>query len=262
MLQSLWGHRGLIALMARREVISRYKGSVFGVVWSLLHPMLMLTLYTLVFSVVFKARWGVGGEETKSQFAVLLFAGLIVHAVFAEVLNRAPSLIVGQVSYVKKIVFPLEIMPAVVLGGALFNMTISYLVLLVAVGILGMLTWTALYIPLLVLPLLVMTLGFGWFLASFAVFVRDVGQTIGILTTILLFASPVFYPAASIPEAIRPWMQINPLTFVIEQTRRVLFTHTAPDFGGLALYSVIALLVAWLGYFWFQKTRKGFADVL
>lgn len=262
MLQNLWRHRGLIGLMAKREVVGRYKGSVLGIVWSLFHPMLMLTLYTLVFSVVFKARWGVGTEETKSQFAVLLFAGLIVHGLFAEVLNRSPSLIVGQVSYVKKIVFPLEIMPAVVLGAALFNMAVSYLVLLAAVTYLGMLQWSVLYVPLFVLPLVVMTLGFSWFLSSLAVYVRDVGQTIGLLTTILLFASPVFYPTSSIPEQIRPWMHLNPLTFVIEQTRNALFGSATPDFLGLALYSAIAIAIAWLGYAWFQKTRKGFADVL
>jgi len=260
--RSLWRHRELVIRLVRREVAGRYKGSFFGMAWSLFHPMLMLALYTLVFSVVFKARWGSGSGDSKSEFAVTLFAGLMVHALLAEVLNRAPSLVSENISYVKKIVFPLELLAPVAIGAALFHAAISFIVLIAAMAVMGLLHWTALYVPIIVLPLALGALGAGWLVASLAVYLRDVAQVMGILSTVLLFASPVFYPVSAIPEDLRPWMALNPLTFVIEQTRHVLFTKTPPDFLGLTIYATTALTIAWLGYAWFQKTRKGFADVL
>src|SRR3989338_5763232 len=192
---SLWRNRQLILQMTKREVVGRYKGSVMGLLWSFLNPVFMLVVYTLVFSGVFKARWGVGEDETKSQFAIVLFVGLIVHGLFAEVLNRAPNLILGNVNYVKKVVFPLDILPVISMGAAVFHSLISLLVLLVAFVIFnGYLHWTVIFIPLVLLPLVILTLGLAWILASLGVFLRDVGQTIGIVMTVMLFSSPVFYP--------------------------------------------------------------------
>ncbi|MEH3086249.1 MAG: ABC transporter permease [Xylophilus ampelinus] len=259
---SLWRHREIVMRLSRREIVSKYKGSFLGITWSIFHPLLMLTLYTLVFSVVFKARWGGNIEETKTQFAVTLFAGLMMHGLLAEVLNRAPSLIIGNVSYVKKIVFPIELLPAVAVCAALFHSLINFAVILAAAIFLGIFHWTALLVPLIMLPLSIGALGAGWLIASLSVYLRDVGQIVGILSTMLLFASPVFYPISAIPEAARFWMTINPLTFAIEQTRQVLFEKSVPDFGGLFLYTLGSVVAAWLGYAWFQKTRKGFADVL
>lgn len=262
LVHSLWSHRQLIAQMTRREVIGRYKGSVMGLLWSFLNPVFMLVVYTFVFSVVFKAKWG-GAEESKTQFALVLFAGMIVHTLFSDILNRAPSLILANANYVKKVVFPLEILVAIAAGSALFHAVASLLVLLSAFLLLnGQLHWTALFLPFIFLPLLVLALGFGWLLASLGVFVRDVGQMVGVLTTVLLFLSPVFFPISSLPDYLRPWIMANPLTFIIEQTRAVLIWGHMPDAIGLAIYFVGATLVAWLGYAWFQKTRKGFADVL
>ena len=260
---SLWRNRQLIAQMTRREVAGRYKGSALGLAWSFFNPVFMLVVYTFVFSVVFKARWGVGVEETKTQFAVVLFVGLIVHGLFAEVLNRAPGLILGNVNYVKKVVFPLEILPAVSMGAALFHSLVSLLVLFIAFVIFnGYLHWTAIFTPLVLLPLVIFTLGLAWILASLGVFIRDVGQTIGMLTTVVLFVSPVFFPVTALPERFRPWMMANPLTFIIEQAREVLIWGHLPNWAGLGLYTLVATAVAWAGYGWFQKTRKGFADVL
>lgn len=234
-----------------------------GLAWSFFNPMLMLAVYTFVFSVVFKARWGVGGEEGKGQFAVVLFAGMIVHSLFAEVLNRAPSLILSNVNYVKKVVFPLEILPIISLGAALFHSLISLAVLIVAFGLFnGYLPWTAVFTPLVLLPFMILTLGLAWILASLGVFLRDVGQTIGIITTIMMFLAPVFYPVSALPEPLRPWLMVNPLTFIVEQAREVLIWGHVPDWKGLIIYSVVATIVAWVGFAWFQKTRKGFADVL
>lgn len=261
--KSLWRNRQLIVQMTQREVAGRYKGSALGLVWSFLNPVFMLAVYTFVFSVVFKARWGVGGEESKTKFAVVLFVGMIVHGLFAEVLNRAPGLILSNVNYVKKVVFPLEILPIISMGAALFHSLISLGVLLIAFVLFnGYLHWTAVLAPLVVLPLVILSLGLGWMLASLGVFLRDVGQTIGITTTVMLFLAPVFYPVTALPEEIRPWIMANPLTFIIEQAREVLIWGRLPNWIGLGLYTLVATVVAWAGYAWFQKTRKGFADVL
>ena len=263
LVQSLWRNRQLIVQMTKREVVGRYKGSVMGLAWSFFNPVFMLTVYTFVFSVVFKARWGIGGEESKTQFAVVLFVGMIVHGLFAEVLNRAPSLILSNVNYVKKVVFPLEILPVIAIGAALFHSLISLSVLLIAFVLFnGYLHWTAVLAPLVVLPLVILTLGLAWMLASLGVFLRDVSQTIGIITTVMMFLAPVFYPVTALPEEMRPWIMANPLTFIIEQAREVLIWGHLPNWIGLELYTLVATLIAWSGYAWFQKTRKGFADVL
>lgn len=263
LLASLWLNRKLILQLVRREVIGRYRGSVLGLVWSFFHPILMLTVYTFVFSMVFKARWGLGGEESKTQFAVMLFVGLIVYNLFAETANRAPHMLISNVNLVKKVVFPLEILPVVAVGTALFQALVSLVVLLLALLLInGFLHWTVLLSPVVLLPMVMATLGFAWALASLGVFLRDVGQVIGIITAILLFVSPIFYPITALPEAIRPWLLLNPLSFIIEQARLVLIWGKPPNWCGLGIYGASATIIAWLGFAWFQKTRKGFADVL
>ena len=261
--KSLLQHRELILQMTKREVVGRYKGSIMGLAWSFFNPILMLTVYSFVFSVVFKARWGLGDGESKTHFAVVLFVGMIVHGLLAEVLNRAPGLIIGNVNYVKKVVFPLEILPVISMGAALFHSLISLVVLLIALIILdGNLHWTAVFIPLVLLPLVILTLGLAWMLASLGVFIRDIGQTIGIITTVMLFMAPVFFPLSAMPEKYHPLIMANPLTFIIEQAREVLIFGHLPYWFGLGLYMLVASVVAWAGFTWFQKTRKGFADVL
>lgn len=260
---SLCRNRQLIIQMTKREVMGRYKGSVMGLTWSFFNPVFMLVVYTFVFSVVFKARWGVGGEDSKTLFAVVLFVGMIVHGLLAEVLNRAPSLILSNINYVKKVVFPIEILPVISMVAALFHSMISLCVLLIAFVIFnGYLHWTVIFIPLVLLPFVVLTLGFAWMLASIGVFLRDVGQIIGMVTTVLMFLSPVFYPVTAVPEKFRAFIMANPLTFIIEQAREVLIWGHLPNWIGLGVYTVVAIGIAWVGYALFQKTRKGFADVL
>jgi lipopolysaccharide transport system permease protein len=263
LLRSLWRNRQLIVQMTKREVVGRYRGSVLGILWSFLNPLLMLTIYTFVFSVIFKSRWGVSTDETKTQFAIVLFVGMIVHSLFADVINRAPGLITSNVNFVKKVVFPLDILPSVAIGAALFHSFVSLGVLLIAFVLFnGYLNWTAIFIPLVLLPLIILTLGFAWMLASLGVFLRDLGQTTGIITMVMMFASPIFYPVTALPVALRPWIMANPLTFIIEQARAVLIWGHLPNWMGLGIYTLVAAAVAWAGYVWFQKTRKGFADVL
>ena len=260
---SLWRHRRLAIQMTKREVIGRYRGSVLGLAWSFFNPVLMLIVYTFFFAVIFKSRWGGAGSDSKTEFAVILFVGMIVHALFAEILNRAPRVVLDNSNYVKKVVFPIEILPVIGIGVALFHSVVSLFVLLIAFFIFnGFLNWTAVFIPIVIFPLVVLSLGAAWFLASLGVYLRDVSQTIGLFTTVLMFLSPVFYPATSLPEAVRPWLLANPLTFIIEQARDVMIWGKLPYFQGLAVYLICSVFIAWLGYAWFQKTRKGFADVL
>ena len=263
LLASVYRHRFLLAQMTRREIIGRYRGSMLGMFWSFVTPLILLTMYTLVFSVVFKARWGTGPSGTKSDFAMFLFVGMIVHGLFAEVLTRAPTLILANTNFVKKVVFPLEVLPLVAVGTSLFHALVS-LVALGAAMLLwaGAIPWTWVFAPLVLLPLVILTLGLAWVLASLGVFVRDVAHPIALLMTLLLFASPVFYPLTALPAAAQRWVMANPLTFIIEQARAVLIVGGTPDLGGLALYFVVATAIAWCGYAWFQKTRKGFANVL
>ena len=261
--KSLWHNRQLIVQMTKREVVGRYKGSAMGLAWSFFNPVILLAVYTFVFSVIFKARWGTSGDESRTQFAVVLFVGMIVHGLFAEVLNRAPSLILSNANYVKKVVFPIEILPVVTLGAALFHSLVSLGVLLAAFALFnGYVRWTAIFTPLVLLPLVILTTGLAWMLASLGVFLRDVGQTVGIITMIAMFLAPVFYPVTALPEDFRPWIMANPLTFIIEQAREVLIWGRLPNWAGLGAYSLIAVAITWAGYAWFQKTRKGFADVL
>jgi lipopolysaccharide transport system permease protein len=264
LIRSIWRNRYLIRQMTVREVVGRYKGSIMGLAWSFFSPVFMLAVYTFVFSEIFKARWGAGDTgESKTQFAIILFAGLFVLNLFSEVLNRAPTLISSNVNYVKKVVFPIEILPVIAMMAALIHGAINLLVLLSAYLIFNQsIQWTAIFIPFVLLPLVILTTALAWLLASVGVFLRDVGQTIGLITTVLTFLSPVLYPVSAVPERFRPFIMLNPLTFIIEQTRDVLIWGRYPDWAGLAIYTGVALLIAWGGYAWFQKTRKGFADVL
>lgn len=266
MLRGLALNRSLIWQMALRDVVGRYKGSMLGIAWSFFSPVLMLGVYTFVFAVVFQARWGTSPTahpESRTDFALVLFVGLIVHGLLAEVLNRAPNLILVHQNFVKRVVFPLEILPVVSLLAALFHSAVSLVVLLMAFALFnGHLHGTAVLVPLIWLPLAVLTLGLAWILSSLGVFLRDVSQTMGLVTSVMLFLSPVFYPISALPGNVRPWLMLNPLTFVIEQSREVLVWGRYPDWHGLLLYSLAAVAIACIGYAWFQKTRKGFADVI
>ncbi|ENR9722825.1 ABC transporter permease [Klebsiella aerogenes] len=264
MLASIWRNKNLIYQMTRRDISGRYKGSVMGLFWSFINPIFMLAVYTIVFSVVFKAKWGAGAvNEPKTQFAVILFVGMITHGFFAETLMRAPGLIIQHANYVKKVVFPLEILPVVTLLSVLFHSFISFCVLLIAfITFNGFLHWTIIFAPLVFLPLVILTLGLAWLLSSLGVYIRDIGQSIGIIMTVVMFLSPVFYPLSALPKSFQHIVLLNPLTFIIEQARTVIIWGGLPNFAGLAVYTLISVIIMVLSYIWFQKTRKGFADVI
>lgn len=263
MLRSLWVNRRLTARLARRDIAARYRGSFGGLLWAVAQPLLMLAVYTFVFSVVFQARWGEGLTQSRSEFAIVLFAGLLVHALVAETWNVAPALVLANANYVKKVVFPLEVLPVIALAVALFQCLIGVLVLLAAMLVLqGSVPATAPLIIFTLVPLLLLTLGGAWVLAALGVYVRDTAQVTQIFTTILLFVSPVFFPISAIPENLRWALRCNPLSFLMGQARDALVWGNAPDWGGLLAFTAGTFLFAWMGYAFFQASRRGFADVL
>ena len=263
LLRSLRRNRELVRQLAWQEIVGRYRGSMFGMAWSILTPLLMLGVYTFVFSVVFGARWGTDGQGGKAEFAVILFAGLAVFNLFADCVNRAPMLVINNANYVKRVVFPLEILPVVAFGNALFHFVASMAVwLLASLVLLGGVPWTAVLLPLILLPLVLGTLGVSWLLASLGVYLRDVGQTTTVVVTGLLFLSPIFYPLDAVPEGVRRVVKMNPVAYVVETARGALVFGRVPDPLELALATVVGVLLAWGGFWWFQKTRRGFADVL
>lgn len=262
-LRSALRNREIIFQMVKRDILARYRGSLLGVVWSFVTPLLMLTIYTVLFSVVFKARWGVEQMDNHADYAVILFVGLIIHSLFSECINRAPLLITSNANFVKKIVFPLEILPWITLGCAVFQACISLGVLLLAQLLLsGYIPWTAIFLPIIVAPFILMILGFLWFLAAMGVYIRDISHFTGLITSIMLFVSPVFYSISMLPEKIRTLALLNPLTVVITELRNVLLFGIVPNGLALSIYSVCSIVVAWIGFVSFQKTRQGFADVL
>jgi lipopolysaccharide transport system permease protein len=262
LIASPWRNRSLIKSLAVREVVGRYRGSALGILWSFFNPVFMLAVYTFVFSVVFKARWS-GGSDSKTEFALILFAGLLVFNLFSECVSRAPGLILANVNYVKKVIFPLEILPWVSLGSAFFHTLISFGVwLLFYLFFFGIPKLTLLLFPLVLVPLILFTMGLSWLLASLGVYLRDVGQIISLVVTVLMFLSPVFYPVSALPERYQIILHLNPLTAVIEQVRGVLIWGQFPQWTSFAIQIMVSGLVAWLGFAWFQKTRKGFADVV
>jgi lipopolysaccharide transport system permease protein len=263
--QSLPRNYTLIARMTRREVAARYRGSIIGLAWSFVNPVLLLLVYTFVFTIVFKARWGESQFAVVNDggFAIMIFAGMIVHALFSECFIRSPGLITGNANFVKRVVFPLEVLSWVAIGSAAFHAAVSLLVLLAGqLLLMGQIPWTAILVPLVYLPLMILTLGLSWFVSASGVYFRDLSQVSGFISTVLMFLSPVFYPLSSIPESYRWAFYLNPLTFIIEASRGLLLFGQLPSASGLALYYAVSLGVAWLGFAWFQKTRRGFADVL
>lgn len=260
--QALSRHFALIAQMARRDVVGRYRGSYIGLLWSFFNPLLMLTIYTFVFGVVFKSRWN--PQSTASfEFAVILFAGLNINSLFAECANRAPALIVDNTNFVKKVVFPLEILPWSVVGAALFHLLISTVVLLVfGLAVRGAIPWTVLLFPVVVAAFLPFIAGVVWVLASLGVFLRDVKQAIGVVTAALMFLAPIFYPKEMIPPQYRDLLYLNPLTIVVEASQNVLVWGQVPDWRLLGPYALGSCLFAWFGFAWFERTRRGFSDVL
>lgn len=262
MIRSFWKNRHLIITLIKREVLGRYRGSAIGILWSFLNPIIMLIVYTFAFSVVFKAKWN-GGSGSQSEFALLLFAGLLIFNFFAECISKSPVLILHNNNYVKKIIFPLEVLPWILIGSALFHFMISLCVWLIFyLFLFGLPHATILYFPIILLPLILLTVGLSWILCALGVFLRDISQVIGITISVLMFVSPIFYPISALPIKYQFFLNLNPLSPLIELSRDVLFWGAFPNPEKLCLLLIISILISWIGFIFFQKTRKGFADVI
>ena len=252
----------LLSQLTRRDIASRYQGSAAGLLWAFLSPILMLLVYTFVFGYVFKARW-MGAETDRSFFALNLFAGMIVHGFLAECVIRSPALLQQHSNFVKRIVFPLWLLPIVPLASALFHTAVSFLVLFLAYSaIVQDVHWQLLALPVLIVPFVLFLTGLVWMLSALGVYLRDLSQIIPILVTVLMFMSPVFYPAEALPEKIRPLMYMNPLTPAIETLRAVLFAGQLPSIASYSVALIAGLLFALLGLFIFNRLKVGFSDVL
>ncbi len=254
-----------------RDIQTRYKGSVLGLLWSLITPILTVALYTFLFSGVFHAQWGEDFGNSKptevsashGQYAMILFTGLMLHTFLADIMQRAGWVVTQQANLVKKVVFPLHVLPAVVVFAGVFQILVSLAVLLLALMISGQsvhLSWIVL--PLLVLPLVILGLGVAWLLGALGVFLRDLNQLMGWLVTALLFSAPVLYPLKTVSQNMGAWLYLNPLTYMVEEWRHVIYAGTWPHWDQWSVYLLCALAFAMLGYTVFGKMKKGFADVL
>ena len=259
-LNDLVNHREIIIQLTKRDIIGRYKGSVLGLLWSFLHPLVLVIVYTVVFGFVFKAKWGV---ELKQNFSILLFSGLIFHAYLSECLVRSPTLIINNINLVKKVVFPLEVLSWVLTFSSMFHFFASAIILFSAQYILSghvYITW--LYLPLLLFPITILCLGLGWLLSALSIFLRDITQVTTIISTILLFLCPIFYPMELVPSKFQLFLYLNPLTFIVEQSRQIIIYGNSPDIVGLFIYTCLIFVFTQISYIWFMKVRRYFADVL
>ena len=258
--RDFWDHRTLLLRMVKRDVKGRYQGSIFGSLWSFATPLLLLGAYWFFLGVVMQARFG---STPQVAYPVVLFSGLVIHLFFSEVIGRASGLIFEHATYVKKVVFPLSVLPWMTLATAVFHLGVNLSILLVGqlliVGIVPP-TWPLVFVVLL--PTVPLLLGVSWGLSAFAVFLRDIQQMVPLVLTLMMFCSPIFFPVEMVPEGYRPFLYLNPTTVVIQEVRAVAIYGDLPNFQVLGIYSLVALLVMSCGYWIFSRTRKGFADVL
>jgi lipopolysaccharide transport system permease protein len=255
-------HISLIIQLTSRQVIGRYKGSTLGLLWSFLNPLILLSIYTFAFSYVFQARWGLENEN-HLDFALILFASLTIFNLFAEVIREAPSLVIHQPNFVKKVIFPLDVLPIVSVLTSLVHAIVSLVIFFVFYWLVHhSLPWTIIYLPFVIAPILLLSLGTSYFLSSIGVYIRDIGHFMGHFVTILLFTSPVFYSTEKIPESFRKFLFLNPIAILLEESRGILVFEKPPQWGFLALYFAIGAILTLLGWIWFNRIRKGFADIL
>lgn len=263
MIKSLIDNNYLIRQLIKKDIEQRYKGSVLGIFWSFLIPILMLIIYTFVFSEVFQAKWGSGSTDNKFEFALILFCGLSAFNMVSEVMNRSTVLIASNVNYVKKVIFPLEALPVIITFSSLFNCLISYLILIVAKLFLeGNISKTLYQIIFLFIPLILLCVGLSLFISAISVYLKDVGNAIGVIVTILMYMSPVFFPLASVPERFQIICMINPMTYIIENFRKVTLYGENIDIMFYLISLIVALLFCVFGKVVFYRAKEGFADVL
>lgn len=259
-LKNIISKRELLFSLVRREINQKYKGTSFGIIWSVIYPLLMLSVYGVVFGGIFNSRWSPKGEI--KEFLLMVFCGLIIHGLFSETLTQAPSAIFNNPNYVKKVVFPIELIPISKLGAAFFNLLIGIFLVILFLLLQGSLPYSFLLFPISIIPLLVLTAGLSCFLSALGVFFRDIDQLIGIFMSILLFLSPIFYPISAAPQLAKRLILLNPLTFPIEELRKVLIIGSMPNLFGTLIYLIISIFIFTFGIYFFQKSRPAFSDII
>ena len=258
---TIWKHRSLVLELTKREFSGRYRGSFGGIVWSFAQPLFLLAVYTVAFGVILKSRWGFAGGT--ADYALMLFAGLIVFNAFSECLSKSPVLVTDNPNFVKKVVFPLELLPVITVATALIHAAIGLAVWLLGYGVLlGVPKATAFLAPIVLLCFIPVLLGLGWLLSALGVIVRDIGQLTNMLGHTLLFLTPIFYSIQAAPPLLQNLLLLNPLTFVVEQLRLVLFYGQMPVLSGLAIYFALSAVFAWLALTLFRRLRPTFADLV
>lgn len=260
----LWqlpGRFELIRSLARRELVARYKGSVLGIVWAVVTPVVMIAIFTFIFAGIFHARFGTRG--TPWDYALYLFCGLLPWTMFQETLQNSSTTIVTHANLVKRVVFPLETLPVAQALASLGNQMFGTLALVVATVIVSReLHATILWLPVLLVPQLVFTLGAAWLVASLGVFLRDIAQGITLVLLAWMYLTPIIYPESIVPERYRAFINLNPFTALVRSYRRIFLEGLAPDWPSLAYFSAVALVLFVFGYWWFAKSRRNFADVI
>ena len=261
MFATLWRHRSLVLELIKREFSGRYRGSFGGILWSFIQPLFLLAVYTIAFGIILKARWGFSGST--ADYALMLFAGLIIFNAFSECLSKSTTLVTSNPNFVKKVVFPLELLPVITVATVLIHALIGIAVWLLGYALLfGIPKTTAILFPLILVCFIPVLLGLGWLLSALGVIVRDISQLTGMLSHTLLFLTPIFYSIEAAPPLLQNLLMLNPLTFVVEQFRLVLFYGQMPALKGLASYFVLASLFAWVSLVLFRRLRPTFADMV
>src|SRR5215510_12878 len=262
--QPLWqlpARWDLILSLTKRELAARYRGSILGIVWALLTPIVMISIFTLIFSGIFKAKFG--ASTSQWDYALYLFCGLLPWNAFQESLQISASTIVSHANLVKRVIFPLETLPVSICLAAVINQLFGTVVLIVAILILRReLHATILFLPIALVPQLLATCGIAWLVASLGVFVRDIVQGIALVLMAWMYLTPIIYPESLVPANYRAAVNLNPFTPLVRNYRQLLLEGTGPDWSGLAYFSVFAAMTFILGYWWFARTRKNFADVI
>lgn len=256
-------NRSLLWQFVKRNIAARYRGSMLGLVWSFVQPLMMLCVYTFVFSIVLKAKWGMDTGDSKGAFAIIMFCGMALYNIFAECVAGSCGVVLSNPNLVKKVIFPLEVLPlAQTFSTFILSIVWFILLFLGVIFIYGELSFTMLLLPLVLIPLFLFTQGISYFVASLGVYVRDTSYVVQVILQILFFMTPIFYPIAIVPKQYRWPLEANPLTILIEQARNVFLYGKLPDWTFLGIAFLISAVVLQLGFVWFSRTKKGFADVL
>jgi lipopolysaccharide transport system permease protein len=258
---SLWTNRSLMVSMVRRDILARYRGSFGGALWAILTPLLQMATYYFVFGVVLEARFA--GDTSRSGYVLYFLAGMLPWLAFSEAVGRSATVVLEHRTFVKKLVFPIETLPMNLTLAGLVTEAFGMVIFLMGMwAARGSVPATALWLPVLLVPQVLLTVGVGWLLAATGVFVRDLGQVMGFLLTLWFFLTPICYEESKLPAVLT----FNPLFVLVRGYRAVLLEGSSPwtpaMVGPMIGLLIGSAAVALLGWAWFHRLRKSFADVM